>query len=246
VASHDLQEPLRKIRAFGDRLAKRAERELSTESQDYIRRMSHAAERMQRLINDLLMFSRVQTRATPFQPVNLDVVVSEVLGDLETRIEQTGAVVEVGPLPTIMADPLQMRQLLQNLLGNALKFHEPEQPPRVKVGAEQVPGEGPGAGLWRVTVEDNGIGFDEKYLDRIFNVFQRLHGRGVYEGTGIGLAICRRIVERHGGTLEAHSSPGKGSTFVVTLSEEPAAGALAGAPAGANEPALETSGGKNG
>ena len=157
------------------------------------------------LINDLLTFSRVTTKAQPFAPVDLDQVAREVVADLEVRVQQTGGRVEVGELPTLDADPLQMRQLLQNLIGNALKFHRPGVPPVVEVGARAVgPPEGgawpPAPDGWReLTVEDNGIGFDEKYLDRIFTVFQRLHGRGEYEGTGMGLAICRKIVERHGG-----------------------------------------------
>ena len=213
VASHDLQEPLRKIQAFGDRLMAKVGPDLSADGQDYLRRMRGAAGRMQTLISDLLSFSRVTTKAQPFTRVDLNQVARDVLVDLEARLEQTGGRVEVGELPQIDADPTQMRQLIQNLIGNALKFHKPGVPPAVKVHAEA----SDGAETCRLIVEDNGIGFDEKYLDRIFNVFQRLHGRGQYEGTGIGLAVCRKIAERHGGSISARSTSGEGSSFVVTL-----------------------------
>ncbi len=227
VASHDLQEPLRKILAFGDRLRIKCGPALDDQGRDYLTRMSNAAERMQILINALLTLSRVKTKAQPFSEVNLARAAGEVLGDLETRIEQLGARVEVGELPTITADLLQMSQLFQNLIGNALKFHRPDETPVVKVYTE--PGgdqeaeanpEAPFHRMCRIAVEDNGIGFDEKYLDRIFQVFQRLHGRGEYEGTGVGLAICRNIVERHGGGITAKSAPGRGAKFIVTLPVE--------------------------
>ncbi|HEY7769280.1 PAS domain S-box protein [Longimicrobium sp.] len=222
VASHDLQEPLRKIQAFGDRLSGRAGDALDEQGRDYLARMRSAAARMQALIQDLLAYSRVATRPQPFVPVNLDQVAAEALGDLQVRIASTGAQVEIGPLPTVQGDLMQMRQLLLNLVGNAVKFHRPGVPPLVRVaGRLLAAGEAPrGAEVvsWaEVTVRDEGIGFDEKYLDRIFSPFQRLHGRGEYEGTGMGLAICRRIAERHGGTLEAHSQPGQGSTFTIRI-----------------------------
>ena len=213
VASHDLQEPLRKIQAFGDRLEARAGPSLGAEGLDYLHRMRNAAGRMQTLISDLLQFSRITTRAQPFAPVDLKEIASDVLNDLETRIEQTGGSVELGDLCPIDADAMQMRQLLQNLIANALKFRKPSVAPVVQVRSEI---DRP-AGVCRIYVQDNGIGFDEKYLDRIFNVFQRLHGRGTYEGTGIGLAVCRKIAERHGGSITARSRPGAGSTFIVTL-----------------------------
>jgi light-regulated signal transduction histidine kinase (bacteriophytochrome) len=223
VASHDLQEPLRKIRAFGDRLKTSCGEALSARGQDYLERMQQAAARMQTLINDLLTFSRVTTKAQPFRPVNLAQVAREVVSDLEVRIEQTGGRVEVATLPIIDADPLQMRQLLQNLLGNALKFHRPEVPPVVKLSSELLPTQEAGSAgraappMCQLHVADNGIGFDEQYLDRIFTPFQRLHGRGEYEGTGIGLAVCRKIVERHGGSITARSAPGQGAIFLVML-----------------------------
>ena len=227
VASHDLQEPLRKVRAFGDRLKTKCGSALSDEGRDYLTRMLNAASRMQTLIEDLLAFSRVTTKAQPFVPVDLNKVAREVVSDLEVRIEQTAGRVELQDLPTIDADPTQMRQLIQNLIGNALKFHRKEEPPVVKVHARLMASHGsqalsrntPGntTPFCQILVEDNGIGFDEKYLDRIFTVFQRLHGRGEYEGTGVGLAICRKIVLRHGGEITARSTPGLGAAFILTL-----------------------------
>ncbi len=214
VASHDLQEPLRKIQAFGDRLNAKCGDSIGDLGLDYLGRMQNAAGRMQVLINDLLALSRLKTKAQPFAPVNLNAVARAVLSDLETRIERLGATVEIGTLPALNADGLQMSQLLQNLIGNALKFHRPDQPPVVKVTSSLAEADQRSC---HIVVEDNGIGFEEKYLDRIFQVFQRLHGRNEYEGTGIGLAICRQIAERHGGSITAHSEPGKGAKFIVTL-----------------------------
>jgi PAS domain S-box-containing protein len=211
VASHDLQEPLRKIQAFGDLLKKKHAPALGPQAGDYIERMQAAAGRMQILINDLLSFSRVTTKAQPFAPVDLTHVAHEVAKDLEVRTHEAGGEIAIGELPRIDADPLQMRQLLQNLAGNALKFHRPGVPPRVDItGSVQ-------DGVCRIVVRDNGIGFDEKYAEQIFTMFERLHGRGAYEGTGIGLAICRKIAERHGGSIRAESRPDVGSTFIVTL-----------------------------
>lgn len=220
VASHDLQEPLRKIQAFGDRLNVRCHNSLNDEGRDYLARMQKAAGRMQVLINDLLTFSRVTTRAQPFQEVDLKELIEEVAADLETRVEQTAGRIEIGDLPTIEADPLQMRQLFQNLISNGLKFHREGVPPVVRIRGELVEGPSVGAAgrpFCDVYVQDNGIGFDEKYLDRIFEIFQRLHGRNSYEGTGIGLAVCRKIVDRHGGQIAAHSREGEGATFVISL-----------------------------
>jgi PAS domain S-box-containing protein len=213
VASHDLQEPLRKIQSFGERLKSTAEGVLSPEARDYLERMQNAATRMRRLIDDLLTFSRVSSQAKPFTLVNLSQIGREVVGDLEVAIEQSGATVTVGPLPTLKADPTQMRQLLQNMLSNALKFRQDGIAPRIAVTSTV----DTAAKRCELKVEDNGIGFDEKYLDRLFNLFQRLHGQSKYAGTGIGLAICRKIVERHGGTLTARSAPGQGATFIISL-----------------------------
>jgi PAS domain S-box-containing protein len=219
VASHDLQEPLRKIQAFGDRLRARYAEALTTEGIDYLNRMQSAAGRMASLINDLLVFSRITTKAQPFAPVDLGVIAREVVHDLEVRIHQSGGEVVVGELPIVDADALQMRQLLQNLVGNGLKFHKPGVPPRVEVSGDS-------NGNAQIVVSDNGIGFDEKYGERIFTMFERLHGRAVYEGTGIGLAICRKIAQRHGGDIRAQSSPGEGARFVVTLPVRQGAGTI--------------------
>ncbi|HUC84917.1 MAG TPA: ATP-binding protein, partial [Candidatus Acidoferrales bacterium] len=216
VASHDLQEPLRKIVVFGERLKEKCGETLGAEPRDFIDRMQKAAARMQTLINDLLGFSRLTTKANAFTPVKLTEIAREVREDLEGRIEQVQGSVEIGELPVIEADGLQMRQLLQNLIGNALKFRRPEVPPVVKVTARKLP-DPSGLELCELTVADNGIGFDEKYLDRIFNVFQRLHSRSEYEGTGMGLAIVRKIALHHGGTVTARSRPGEGAAFIVTL-----------------------------
>jgi PAS domain S-box-containing protein len=211
VASHDLQEPLRKIQAFGDRLKSKHAEELAPQARDYIDRMQSAAKRMQILINDLLSFSRITTKAQPFVNVDLGQIAREVAHDLELRAHEAGGEIVIGALPSLDADPLQMRQLLQNLASNALKFHRDGVPPRVEISGELRDGEA------LIEVADNGIGFEEKYADRIFTMFERLHGRGTYEGTGIGLAICRKIAQRHGGEIAARSIPGEGSTFIITL-----------------------------
>jgi two-component system sensor kinase FixL len=224
VASHDLQEPLRKIQAFGDRLKTKCDAVNLQEGRDYLERMQSAAARMQALINDLLTFSRVISSQQPFVEVGLSTVIKGVLSDLEVRIEQTKAVLKVGELPTIEADPLQMRQLFQNLISNAMKFQPSGQQPVLEITAELIKGqfagtpeEDPYAEQCQITVHDNGIGFEEKYHEKIFAVFQRLHGRNEYEGTGVGLAVCRRITDRHGGSITARSQPGQGASFVITL-----------------------------
>lgn len=216
VASHDLQEPLRKVRAFGARLDSKCKEELTDKGKDYLERMLNAAKRMSDLINDLLMLSRVTTKARPFESVDLKRVVGEVQSDLETRIEDVGGRVEVDELPTIDADATQMRQVFQNLIGNALKFHRDDEPPVVRVEGELYEDE-EGEEMCEIRVSDNGIGFKEKYLDRIFTVFQRLHARDEFPGTGMGLALCRKIVGRHAGEITATSRPGEGSTFYITL-----------------------------
>jgi signal transduction histidine kinase len=179
---------------------------------------------MQTLINDLLSLSRVTNHPQPFAAVDLAEVLRMVISDLEARLAEAAGKVELGTLPIIVADRGQMAQLFQNLIGNGLKFGKPGQPPVVRVYGELLDGPQGGAGACQIVVEDNGIGFDEKYLDRIFRVFQRLHGRTEYEGTGIGLAICRKIVERHGGDITASSAPGMGAKFIVTLPYRPLAG----------------------
>jgi two-component system sensor kinase FixL len=221
VSSHDLQEPLRKIQAFGDRLKSKEAETLSVQGKDYIDRMLNAASRMQNLINDLLAFSRVTTKAQPFSKVNLNEILEGVLSDLEVTISQTNARIEAEKLPVIEAEPIQMRQLFQNLIANAIKFRKADTQPHIRIYTRQIQRKAhliatPGDQLLEINFEDNGIGFDEKYLDKIFNVFQRLEGQK-YEGSGIGLAICRKIAIRHGGNITARSQPGQGSTFIVTL-----------------------------
>lgn len=217
VAAHDLQEPLRKIQSFSDRLQSKIGEALTDEARDYLGRILASAARMQTLINDLLTYSRVTTKAQPFVAVDLNHIISQVVSDLEIRIEQTNGKVEYANLPMLEADPTQMRQLFQNLISNALKFHRAGTPPVVQVEAKAVHLPSHSRGGFEIRIRDNGIGFDEKYLDRIFTIFQRLHGRFEYEGTGIGLAVCRKIVDRHGGLITARSTPGTGSEFVVTL-----------------------------
>ena len=217
VASHDLQEPLRKIQAFGDRLKTKYEGGLGPEGLDYLTRMQNAAARMQILIQDLLALSRVASNSKPFAPVDLNEVVRTVVSDLEMRIRDTSGRVDLGPLPVIFGDRGQMAQLFQNLIGNGLKFRKPGEQPVVSIHAKFLTLQQDDSNGWQIVVEDNGIGFDEKYRERIFQIFQRLHGRNEYEGTGIGLAICRKIVDRHHGSITANSSPGRGAKFTITL-----------------------------
>jgi PAS domain S-box-containing protein len=224
VASHDLQEPLRKIQAFGDRVKIKCNSLLPQEAQDYLGRMQNAAARMRTLIDDLLAFSRVIRSSEPFVPVDLGKITKEVLGDLEVRMEKNNARVLVEELPSIEADPLQMRQLLLNLIGNALKFQPPGAQPIVKISARKFCSPS-GEEFCELSVQDNGIGFEEKYAEKIFAVFQRLHGREQYEGTGVGLAVCRRIVDRHHGTILARSKLGQGATFIISLPVRQAKGA---------------------
>jgi len=216
TASHDLQEPLRKIQAFGDMLKKKCSYSLGREGADYVERMSDAAKRLQKMVNALLDYSRIVTKATHSTSVDLGRIVQEVLLDLDWQIKKNGAAVTVEDLPAVEADPNQMRQLFQNLISNALKFRG-EKPCLINIHSRPAEGAKREAGHWEIFVEDNGIGFDQKNAERIFALFQRLHGRSAYEGTGMGLAICRRIVEHHQGTITALGSPGKGATFVITL-----------------------------
>ncbi|MFQ5451632.1 MAG: ATP-binding protein, partial [Nitrospinaceae bacterium] len=211
VASHDLQEPLRKIISFGDRLKSQIQ-SADPKAVDYLNRMQRSADRMVHFIRDLLQFSRLMTQAQPIETTDLKQVITEVLVDLETRIIHTRGTVKVEDLPTLEADPFQMRQLFQNLLGNALKYHKEKVPPLVRLHSRPA-----GKQMWEITVEDNGIGFDEKYVKRIFKPFERLHNNGTFEGTGMGLAICQKIVNRHHGEIIVRSQPNKGSSFIVLL-----------------------------
>jgi two-component system sensor kinase FixL len=220
VASHDLQEPLRKIQAFGDRLIATCGDDLSAKGQDYLRRMHVAAGRMQCFVRDLLTISRVATHTEPFETVKLNSLIIEVISDLEISIAETGAQIIVDTLPDVYADPTQMRQLFQNLLSNALKYHKPGEDPVVHIATVE---EGTDTntedtgGMCQISISDEGIGFDEKHVDRIFAVFQRLHGRSQYEGTGVGLALCRKIAQRHDGDITVRSQPGQGATFTIHL-----------------------------
>jgi len=211
VASHDLQEPLLKIIAFGDRLKNFAP-QLDEKSLDSLERMQNAAFRMRQLIDDLLSLSRVSKMKKPFERVILQDVLQKVLGDLEVRIKDSKAHIKVGSLPTLRGDRLQLQQLFQNLLTNALKYAKKEEFPEIEVRSRDLKN-----GFVEIAVEDQGTGFDERYLDLIFEPFERLHHDRANPGTGMGLAICKKIVERHGGDITARSELGKGSTFLVTL-----------------------------
>lgn len=216
IASHDLREPLRKIRAFGDLLQEEADQTLSDEAAFYIDRMRTSAFRMDNLLSDLLAFSRIATHTRPFIPIHIDEAISSVLEDYELKIPEIDAVVDVQASGAVDADGSQLQQLISNLIDNALKFRRKEVQPRIRIraGVEEASN---GASVCRIIVEDNGIGFDQKYVDRIFDPFERLHGRNEFEGTGMGLAICQRIVQRHRGEITAESAPGEGSRFIVTL-----------------------------
>lgn len=212
IASHDLQEPLRKVIAFSEHLKDHSGDKLDELGLDFLARMQNAAQRMSVLIEALLQYSRVATRAQPFRQVDTLAVVFGVMADMEERIAESHARIEFVPAPKVMADPIQVRQLMQNLVANALKFQREGARTHVVIEGRTID-----HGGCEISVRDNGIGFEEKYLERIFRPFQRLHGRSEYEGSGMGLAICRKVVARHGGTITAHSRPGEGSTFVVTL-----------------------------
>lgn len=221
VAAHDLQEPLRKIQAFGDRLAANASEHLDDRDQMYIERMRDAATRMRVLIDDLLQLSRVTSRGRPYERVDLREVVARVADDLEGQITDTGAQLEIGELPVVVADPAQMHSLFQNLISNALKFRKSDQRPLVHVAETQGAGGFEQNGMTHIAVEDNGIGFDPEYGERIFRIFERLNGRTDYSGTGIGLAVCKKIVSRHDGTITAEGRPGEGAVFTVSLPTHP-------------------------
>jgi two-component system sensor kinase FixL len=222
VASHDLQEPLRKVQAFGDRLRRKYAQELDDQGRDYIARMLKSTARMQTLIDSLLSFSRISSKGKPYQPVNLNEIARGVTDDLEIVIRENNVALTIEDLPVIDADPVQMRQLFQNLIGNAIKYRRADIDPIVHVSAHIDPLQSGLAGenaslICHLTVSDNGIGFDNSYAEKIFAIFQRLHGRSEFDGTGIGLAICRKIVERHGGSIEASGKADQGARFVASL-----------------------------
>ena len=210
VASHDLQEPLRMVASYVQLLARRYEGKLDADADDFIAYAVGGASRMQKMINDLLTYSQVGTRGKPFQPTDCQAVLDQVLANLKVAIEESSAVITHDPLPMVIADESQMAQLFQNLIDNAIKFHD-EASPRVHISAKQKEKD------WVFSVRDNGIGIDPQYYQRIFMLFQSLHNREEYPGTGMGLAICKRIVERHGGRIWVKSELGKGSTFYFTI-----------------------------
>jgi signal transduction histidine kinase len=210
VASHDLQEPLRMVASYTELLAQRYEGELDAKAQSYIHYAVDGATRMQGLINDLLTYSRVNTQGRPLEPTDLHVVLGEALRNLASATRESGAIVTNDDLPSVRVDPVQLQQVFQNLIGNAIKFRG-KVSPHIHVSAREEGGE------WLFSVKDNGIGIDAKHAEKLFVIFQRLHTREEYPGTGIGLAVCKRIVERHGGRIWFESEPGKGSTFYFTL-----------------------------
>ncbi|QJW92370.1 hypothetical protein HNV11_15835 [Spirosoma taeanense] len=230
IASHDLQEPLRKIQSFGDILKNQYATQIG-DGVDLLERMQSAASRMSILIKDLLAFSRISTQQEVSMSVPLTQVINTVLTDLELVIQETNALVEIDPLPMVQGDPSQLRQLFQNLLSNALKFRRRAsdgtlENPQIRVNVYQIPASDmpplvkptrAASAYHRIDISDNGIGFDEKYVDRIFQVFQRLHGKNEFAGTGIGLAICAKVATNHGGAITATSQPGQGATFRVYL-----------------------------
>ena len=224
VSSHDLQEPLRKIQTFATRILEREQQNLSENGKDYFQRMQEAAKRMQVLIDDLLAYSRATTRERKFEKTDLNAIVMQVKNELKEDIEQKQAIIEAEELCEADIIPFQFRQLLHNLVGNALKFSKPGIPPHIVLRSEVVSGGQLGIvapsspeQFCHISVADNGIGFDPKYAERIFEVFQRLHGREEYKGTGIGLAIVKKIVENHNGTITATGQLNKGATFDIYL-----------------------------
>ena len=210
IASHDLQEPLRSVGNFAGLLKGRYGDQLNEEAKDWLDRIVNAAQRMSQLVRDLLAYSRVESRAEPFQSVDCNAVVDEVVRGLSAAIEESDATVTRGDLPTLFADRTQLGQLLQNLIANAIKFRGNE-PPFIHIGVEEQNGH------WRFSVRDNGIGIAPRFQQQIFEVFRRLHRGEKFAGTGIGLAICRRVVHRHGGDIGVVSQPGEGSTFFFTI-----------------------------
>ncbi|MDG4555759.1 MAG: ATP-binding protein [Candidatus Competibacter sp.] len=226
VASHDLQEPLRMVTGYLQLLERRYRDKLDDSAREFIAIAVDGAKRMQQLILDLLTFSRVSTRGQPYAPTDMEQALTETLANLETAIQEHAADIHRQPLPTVLADPAQMRMLLQNLLVNAIRFHRPGQQPQVSIAAERLdharrpPLDGQASG-WLFSVRDNGIGIEPRFFERIFVIFQRLHTRQEYPGTGIGLAVCKKIVERHGGRIWVESAPEQGACFSFFLPDHP-------------------------
>lgn len=204
------------VASYTQLLARRYKDKLDQDAHEFIHFAVDGATRMQGLINDLLKYSRVGTRGSPFVPTDFGKVLDDALANLAVAIRESGAAVTRDPLPKLIADPIQLTQLFQNLIGNALKFRKPGETPRIHVGARQV-GDG-----WELSVGDNGIGISPEYFERVFVIFQRLHAKEEYPGTGIGLALCKKIVERHGGRIWVESRPGEGATFLFTIHDREA------------------------
>lgn len=225
VASHDLQEPLRMVSSYVQLLAKRYRGRLDSDADDFIEFAVDGAARMKRLIDDLLAYSRVRPDTAVLAKVDCEEILARALENLESAITESGAKIKHGPLPSVNGDAVTLVQLFQNLLSNAIKF-SPGGAPQIDISAEDV------GGAWRFSVHDKGIGIDPGSQDRIFLLFQRLHHKSEYSGTGIGLAMCKRIAERHGGRMWVDSKPGEGSTFFFTIADRSAVGASVGAPRG--------------
>jgi light-regulated signal transduction histidine kinase (bacteriophytochrome) len=225
IASHDLQEPLRKIMAFGERLSSKFAGQLPDDGQFYINRMLDAANRMKILMENLLLYSRASRKIEPVEQVSLNEMVETVLSDLEVKIQETDATIEVLPLPRVQALPTQMQQLFLNLISNALKFVLPNEKPRIRIEAFEATKQElkdlnfplKAKKYYKIIVSDEGIGFDSEYSEKIFVIFQRLHGRSEFEGTGLGLAICKKIIDNHHGYIKAESVLNEGSKFMVYL-----------------------------
>jgi signal transduction histidine kinase len=211
VASHDLQEPLRMVVSYLGLLGKACQNKLDADAEKYMQFAADGAARMQTLIRDLLAYAQAGSQAPVLTPTRLNEVVSQARYSLLESIRETGAEITIGPLPDVEVDPLKLSLVFQNLLSNAIKFRRPEEKPRIHIEVRK------GAGEWLVSVRDQGIGFDTRYAEKIFGAFQRLHGKSEYPGTGIGLAICKRIIEGHGGRIWAEAHPGEGATFHFTL-----------------------------
>jgi light-regulated signal transduction histidine kinase (bacteriophytochrome) len=211
IASHDLREPLRKISIFGS-LLEEATGQLGQKEKSYIGKIKNSASRMESFLDDILELSLVTVQANPFRKVDLKKIIKQVTNDLEASILETNGIVECGELPSIEGDKFQIRQLFQNLVSNSLKFHRKEAPPHIKIASSHDTN-----GTWNITIEDNGIGFDQKFSSRIFKPFERLHSHSQFKGTGMGLAICQKIAIRHGGKITVQSQVGKGSTFTIAL-----------------------------
>lgn len=226
IASHDLQEPLRKITSFSERLKEKLPANLEPDVQLYLNRMLAATENMRRLIDNLLEFSRTSRTSEPFIKTDLNDIIGQVKADLELNVEETNTEIITGRLPVIDAIPIQMRQLFTNLFTNSIKFKLPDQPPRINITCNELDDDekdeyhmrGNG-NIYQITVKDNGIGFEQEYALRIFQIFQRLHGKAEYPGSGIGLAICKKIVENHKGHIFARSKPGEGAEFIIIIPE---------------------------